>query len=260
MASNEVNWIKAKYQEVDTTESEGPSAAKKVKFSDIEDDVSSHFPSSSHSRAMISHFVKQAFPNAEHKKMGKQRQTYVLGIEAVPETSTRPLQVSTDSQPLQQEVEKLQQELCCSKEVTNLQDEVGEYKRKLAAMQQEVAELRASSVSPSLLQSQMQVALHPSNIVYSGPSTIKHFQSFSVQGVISELKRHAPDVYKLIAALGTTHTLDSEGEDRETRLSDLRCVTSLCAMLKNRSMKVLGIQLLITFMLIARATSKQVRE
>ena len=236
------------------------SAAKKVKFSDIEDDVRSHFPSSSHSRAMISHFVKEAFPNAEHKKMGKQRQTYVLGIEAVPETSTSP-QVSTESQPLQQEVEKLQQELCCSKEeITNLQDEVGEYKRKLAAMQQEVAELRASSVSPSLLHSQMQVALRPSNIVYSGPSTIERFQSFSVQGAISELKRLAPDVYKLMATIGTTCTLDSEGEDRETRLSELRCVTSLCALLKNRSTKVLGIQLLVTFMLIARATSKQVRE
>ena len=90
-------------------------------------------------------------------------------------------------------------------------------------MQQEVAELRASSVSPLLLQSQMQVALHPSNIVYSGPSTIERFQSFSVEG---ELKKLAPDVYKLMATIGTTHTLDSEGEDRETRLSDLRCVTS----------------------------------
>ena len=75
MASNEVNWMREKYQEVGETESEGPSAAKKIKFSDIEDGVRSQFPSSSHSRAMISQFVKQAFPNAEHKKMGKQRQT-----------------------------------------------------------------------------------------------------------------------------------------------------------------------------------------
>ena len=183
----------------------------------------------------------------------------MLGIEAVPDT-TRP-QSSSECRPLQQEVQKLQNELCISKqEVNNLQVEVGEYKRQIAAMQKEVAELRSSSVLPSHLQSQMQVALHPSNVLYSGPSSIERFHSFSVESAVAELKRLAPDVYRLIATLATTHRLDVEGEDREARLTDLRCVTSLSTLLKNRSMKVLGIQLLLSFMLIARATSKQVRE
>lgn len=36
-------------------------------------------------------------------------------------------------------------------------------------------------------------------------------------------------------------------------------ITSLCTLLKGRSIRVLRVQLLLTFMLIARATNKQVR-
>ena len=207
---------------------------------------------------MISQFVKQAFPNTEHKKLGKQRQTYVLGIEPVSEAGAS-FPSSSECQLLQQEVKKLRDELCWyQQEVKNLQEELGECKRTVEALQQEVSELRTSSISPSLLQSQMQAALRPNNLVHSGPSSVERFKSFSIQNVIAELKRHTPDVYNLIAALGTTHTRPRD--DQGTNVSDLRSLTSLCTLLKNRSMKVLGIQLLLTFMLIARATSKQVRK
>lgn len=43
-----------------------------------------------------------------------------------------------------------------------------------------------------------------------------------------------------------------------TQVTQLRSVLSLLTLLKCRSVKVLGVQLLITFMLITRATSRQV--
>ena len=90
-----------------------------------------------------------------------------------------------------------------------------------------------------------------------GPNTVNHFEEFSIDVVIAELKRNAPDVHKLFSILGQTNRHD-DGDDLK-RLSQLRVMTSMTTLLKCRSVKVLGVQLLIVFMLIARSTSKQVK-
>ena len=83
----------------------------------------------------------------------------------------------------------------------------------------------------------------------------QRFQTFSIDHVIAELKTHAPDVYKLIfkLAVGTTRTLE-EGE--MSNLTELRTATSLCTLLKNRSMRVLGVQLLLTCQLLEQQASR----
>ena len=104
---------------------------------------------------------------------------------------------------------------------------------------------------------QMHRALHTSNAIFHGPNSIEHFESFSVDQVRQELNKYAPDVLSLFSALAR---VDRHDEDEDSsHLSQLRAVTALCTLLKGRSTKVLGVQLLITFMLVARATSKQVR-
>ena len=59
---------------------ECPSAARKVKFLEIER-IRQQLPSSEYSHSMISQLVQEAFPPAEQKRFGKKAITYVLSIE-----------------------------------------------------------------------------------------------------------------------------------------------------------------------------------
>ena len=173
----------------------------------------------------------------------------MLGIEPV----SGAVVGSCEDRPLQLENQRLQEELRQQKqENLRLQEELSRLHQSMIESEQK----QASSISPSLLESQMQATMNPSSRVYSGPNSVQRFQVFSIDSVIAELKTHAPDLYKLIVALGSTHTVE-EGE--VASLSELRAATSMCILFKNRSMRVLGVQLLLTYMLIARATSKQVQ-
>ena len=85
--------------------------------------------------------------------------------------------------------------------------------------------------------------------VYHGPNTVENFHNFSIESVISELQNHAPDVFQLVQLLGKMSDQENEGHT----VQDLRPLTAL---LKNRSVQLLGVQLLLTFTLIARATDR----
>ena len=98
----------------------------------------------------------------------------------------------------------------------------------------------------------MSAVVDPIHQVYHGPNTIDNFHKFSIDTVVSELQCHTPDVFQLLKSLS-----DQEDEEGLT-VHNLRIVTALTTILKNRSICVLGVQLLLTFTLIARATSKQV--
>jgi hypothetical protein len=77
---------------------------------------------------------------------------------------------------------------------------------------------------------------------------------------VAELKSNTPELNNLLSHLARCERF-GEGEiasDRE-RIATLRSTTAICTLLKARSVKVLGPQLLLSFMLIARAINKQVR-
>ena len=97
--------------------------------------------------------------------------------------------------------------------------------------------------------------LNPSRMVYHGPDTLEHFHSFSVDEVLSEVRTHAPDVLRLFQLIGKS---DRHDDPESARVSQITLMSSMVTLMKCRSVKVLGVQLLLTFMLIARATSKQV--
>ena len=92
--------------------------------------------------------------------------------------------------------------------------------------------------------------------MYHGPDTLQHFQSFSIDEVLREIRTHAPDVLHLFQVIGKP---DRHDDPEVARVSQIMLVSSMATLLKCRSIKVLGAQLLLTFMLIARATSKQVK-
>ena len=92
--------------------------------------------------------------------------------------------------------------------------------------------------------------------VYHGPDTVTHFNDFSMDHVITEFKKQAPDVWQLLNNLGNTGRFSEDTEQHQ--LAQLRIVSCLSTLLKTRSHKSLGVQLLVSLMLIARATSRRV--
>ena len=105
----------------------------------------------------------------------------------------------------------------------------------------------------------MQSLLNPNMLAYHGPDTIAHLQGFSIDSIIEEFTTKAPDVMDLIRQLGNCGRFEgTDSDDEKVRAATLRTATSLCAILKCRSTKVLGLQLFLSIMLIVRAAHKQV--
>ena len=229
MESERVEYLKKRYRE-------SPLSEKKIKFSDIQEDLTSHFPTASWNARIVSETVRAAFPRSESKQHGRSHSRYIHGIE---EIQCEPTESSSSAMMLL-EAERKKNEVLLS---------------RIRHLEQENAELRRAALQPDILENQLQQVMNPSRSVYHGPDSVAHFESFSIDGVISELRTHCPDVFQLFNALGKVERCD---DPSTAQVTQLRSVTSLFTILKCRSVKVLGVQLLLTFMLIARATSKQV--
>lgn len=234
--ADKIAYLRKRYQET-------PSAEKKVKFSAIYDDLATQFPSETWNSRMVSETVRSAFPQSSSKQYGKFHTTFVHGIEANEPDPANPdstLIVSL-KQSLEAEKEKNEQLVLSS--------------RKLEEENAKLRGLLATAFQPDIIESQVQSMMNSSCSAYHGPDTIEHFYSFSIDRVISELHTHAPDVLRLFSLIGNVYRHD---DAEHTKVAQLQSVSSLLNLLKCRSVKVLGVQLLLTFMLIARATNKQV--
>lgn len=229
MESDKVHYLRKRFRECPTSE-------KKIKFSDIKDDLVSQFPTVSWNARIVSETVRAAFPQSESKQHGRSHSCYIHGIEENEIQLTD--QASTVS--LLEAERKKNEELLS----------------RVQHLEQENAELRCAALQPAVLESQLQQLMNPIHPVYHGPDTVGHFDSFSIDGIINDLRTHCSDVFRLFNTLGNVDRCDDPSSSQVTQL---KAVTSLLALLKCRSIKVLGAQLLLTFMLIARATNKQVK-
>ena len=227
----EVEWLKRSYSEAPVDGLD----MKRVKFLDILEALTIQFPPYSGSAQLCSAAIQAAFPNARRKRVGKERHHYILGITPVSdmegpsgERSDRIEALSAENEQLRLQVQQLQAQL---------------------------AEHRSDSVlSPRLAQQCDAMLQHGSQIIY-GPDTPVNFREFSLECVMREMHKNAPDVYSLFLQLGAT---DRNASEEETSAEQIKAVMSLCTLLNARSQLAKGMQLLLSFMLIARATSKQV--
>ena len=76
-----------------------------------------------------------------------------------------------------------------------------------------------------------------------------------METVIDEIRTNAPSIYQLFRELGDTRR---NAIDETISAEQRKIIMSLCTIMNARSQRVNGLQLLLSFMLIARATSKQV--
>ena len=247
-AEAEVNqWIKRQYRE---SPASGPGASR-IKFSDILEEAQHAFPTANISPYIVSNAISTKFPMSVSKKVGNKKHKYVYGIEVNESGGTCSTPVAGLTSQVMALEQSVQQERrmkeCLWQQLQQLQQQFDELKQ-----QQQI------SLSMQRLDDQMQTLLQPNMTSFHGPDTVDHFHNFSLDKVISELHAAAPDVVELFQQLAKGDRFDDD-DDELSRIVQMRLTTALCTLLKGCSVKVLGIQLLFSFMLITQATSKQVR-
>ena len=102
MEPEEVRYLKGRYREE-------PTAEKKVKFSDIDDDLVCQFPSISYNAKKVSQAISTAFPHAISKRHGKKGHKYLDGIV----TCTFAEPTAASSQDLEDENRQLKIKRSC---------------------------------------------------------------------------------------------------------------------------------------------------
>ena len=91
----EREWLKRNFHETPTS---GP-AAKKVKFSDLHEQLQSQFPLAQLSPYSVSRSIQGAFPNAVSRRCGKSKHKYIFGMaQNIPISATQS-ETSTSNSP-----------------------------------------------------------------------------------------------------------------------------------------------------------------
>ena len=214
-----------------------------MKFSDVHQELEKELEQKFSTNA-VSQAIKDAFPLSYSKPAGKSRQKHVFGIVPLPGTSASHEQSAASQCNV---IDQLQAERT-KNEV--LQVQIQQLEMKVKELEQAQ---RASFVAEDLSKQIGQVIQHGYQVL-DGPNTLQHFQEFSV---ISELRAYAPDVDRLFMTLGET-SRNITSDDSHPCVEEIRATASLCTLLKARSVRVKGIQLLLAFMLIAHATHRRV--
>ena len=128
-------------------------------------------------------------------------------------------------------------------------------------LQEKIRELEAepsASMHTPLLVQQMDSLLQHGDQILHGPNTLTRFPAFSLKAIAEEIEKNAPDVYQLFCQLGDTDR--NPTTSTETSVEQWKAIMSMSTILNARCRTANGLQLLLSFMLIARATSKQVKK
>ncbi len=241
-----------------------------VEFRTIHSMVLDEFPGTS--TIATSRMIKEAFPSTYIKRIGREKVHCVVGVR-LQHTSSAMQSVallpgsaesacSSTSGARVAQPSQLVEAFSTGQLLLELQDE----KDRRFALERQVHELHSKlmqyeQVLPQFrhqLQSEAdQIALSALPVVH-GPSTQAQIRSFTLDGVIEDLKATCPHMYQLFQEVGRTQRMAAQHPD-VLPLAELKAVVSMCTLLNARSNRVKGVQLLISLMLIARATNKQVR-
>ena len=215
---------------------------KKIKFEHVKNDMIAQFSSKNLSSNDITAAISTAFPNTYSRLSTKSRTKHVFGLEEImTPTSSGEVQSSSREANLMSENQHLRLQIL-------------DQQSRIAELEKQVKE--KSALSPSQLTSQIDSITLAQYSAYHGPNTIAHFNDFSIDHLIKEFKEHAPDVWQLVNLLGDTERF-SENDDLLS-VAQQRTTSIMCSLLKCRSQKTVGLQLLISLMLIARSTSRRV--
>ena len=188
MESDETRWLKKRYWPAPTDEE--VQNVKKIKFEHIRKDMMAQFPSKNLSNYQVSQAITAAFPNTSSCLGTHTRTKHIFGLEEITDTpcsssddleaENRQLRLQVDDQQVRLQV---------------MQNWIDELERQVAQLQENVA---SSARSPCL---EPQIGIISECSI---SDTITHFNDFSMDHVIAEVKNQAPDVWQLLNNLGNT--------------------------------------------------------
>lgn len=111
-------------------------------------------------------------------------------------------------------------------------------------------------ISSTALCHQADKIIKHTSVITQGPNSLEGFHQMDLDQIVTELRTHAPDLYYLCMTLGDTKR--NTNKDDEVTTEDIKAISSMCSLLNACSSKIKGLQLLMSIMLVARATSRQV--
>ena len=250
----ESTWLKSEYT------SDCPPS-KRTKFSEVSAELHSHFPKKKYSSLEVSRLIRDTFPGTESKACGKSRQKHILGLERIT-TSSQP---GSNAQCSSSETIEPEHTASHTLDYSDLLIENQQLKARVIGYSDLLIENQRlktrlqelEKTSPTSLCHQADAIIHHKSPVTQGPSSLDSFHELDLASIIAELKFRAPDLYHLYVVLGDTQR-NRQNEDVQVTTEEVKVVASMCSMLNARSARMKGLQLLVSFMLVARATCRQV--
>lgn len=233
----ETSWLKSEFQE--TEYSIDCPQPKRIKFSDVSTELQTHFPGKTYSTYEVSRLVHEAFPNTESKACGKSRQKHLLGLERIP--------------PPPSDHSFTESQCSTSESATSHTSRYSDLVLENQQLKARIQELERTSATSLCCQAD-RVISHKS-VLTQGPNSMDTFHDFDFKTIVAELQLHAPDLYHLYMTLGDTAR---NQEEEEVTTEEVKAVASMCSLMNARSARMRGLQLLVSMMLVARATSRQV--
>ena len=217
--------------------------------------VQKHFSKVNITAQETSKILHQAFPRATSGRL-----TVVFGVRRRPSTSDSDSGTPIISTPSSATFHVPTRQAHIEEELRTMQSQNAVLKERVAQLEMQNACLqgvaRADTISLSILNSQIRKLTSPSTLLSHGSDTPEQLEKFTLNAVIAELRVLAPDLLSLFCTLGETRR--NANEEQGLMTEDIKALCSLCILLNARSMRVKGLQLMISMMLTARGTSKQV--
>ncbi len=233
-------------------------SSPKIKFSTVQSAYCSE-TGAGVSDYSLSRAVSKVFPHATAKRIGKKRVTYIHGIQSTAPASMLPPTTEDVAQEGKAQEDIAQEGVAqVQSDVQRLRQLNTELQRKVEDLEYKIAAMEQQATYTTELTTQMFTMMQRGTCIASGPDTQEHFENFSLDAVIAELKAHAPSLYQLFLELGDVRRVARDDSDAIT-VQTMKATASLWTLLNARSSRVKGFQLLMGLMLVARATSRQVR-
>lgn len=178
MESPSHSWTQFLKRSYSETPIEGPDA-KRVKFSDVHDSLMAQFPTELISKQMASQAIQEAFPNTQKQRSGREKNTYIVGIQSpVQVHPSNPVDVlQAQNQQLTERVHQLEARVHELEEQTS---------QSTSLVCQEILPSMTGTHpdTTSKIMQQMDTLLQNGCQIIHGPDTPDHFPEFTMDAVI----------------------------------------------------------------------------
>ena len=235
---------------------EGPKSGLsmvRVQFSDVHQMILEAFPGNTTSSVEVAKLLTATFPSSERKRETKgKKEVFYVGIERGPSGSGSKSNLSSREVTIFPMDVQLSHELVKNQLLTA---KIHQLEQELQSVQQ--ATSQSSTALVPTIRDEFSLLLSEGGMLCFGPDSLEHLDSFSLAGIIRNVRETAPNLYSLLCDLGDTKR--NARDEVTTTHEEIKALTSLCTLANARSQRAKGVQLFLSIMLIARAVNKQVR-